>query len=81
MAAAAAAPMSVAGVPEAQSSESSDPPLRADPWGAATNLGGSAGSRSVTNSLLPFELDFRVWEGPSRDRKPLEMSKGYDWVQ
>ena len=73
-AAAAAAPKSAAGVPQAQPPQSSDPLLRADPWGAAANLGGSAGSRPPSNGLLPFELDVRMWEGPSRDRKPLEMS-------
>ena len=75
VAAAAAAPKSAAGVPQAQPPQSSDPFLRADPWGAAANLGGSAGSRPPTDGLFPFELDFRMWEGPSRDRKPLEMSK------
>ena len=74
-AAAAAAPKSAAGVPQAPPPQSSDPFLRAGPWGAAANLGGSAGSRPPTNGLLLFELDFRMWEGPSRDRKPLEMSK------
>ena len=72
---AAAAPKSATGLPQTQPPQSSDPLLRADHWGAAANLGGSAGSRPPTNGLLPFELDFRMWEGPSRDRKPLEMSK------
>ena len=66
---------SATGVPPSQSSLSSDPLLRAHPWGAATNLGASAGCRPPTLNLLPFELDVRVWEGPRRDRKPLEMSK------
>ena len=73
-----AKPKHVATLPracQAEPLESSDPPLRADLWRAATNLGASAGSRSPTNGLLPFELDFRMWEGPSRDREPLEMSK------
>ena len=73
-AAAAAAPLSAAGVPQAQPSQSSHPLLRANPWSAATNLGGSADSRPPTNGLLSFELDSRMWEGPSRDREPLEMS-------
>ena len=38
-------------------------------------MGASASSRPPTNGLLPFELEFRMWEGPSRDRTPLEMSK------
>ena len=63
------------GVLQAQSSQSPDLLHRANPWSALTKLGASAGSRPPTNGFLPFELDFRMWKGPSRDRKRLEMSK------
>ena len=74
-AAAVAALVPATGVLQAQSSQSPDLLHRANPWSALTKLGASAGSRPPTNGFLPFELDFRMWEGSGRDRKRLEMSK------
>jgi hypothetical protein len=31
--------------------------------------------RSPLDDLLRFEINFKMWEGPGRDRKPLEMTK------
>ena len=65
-----------------------DPLLRADPWvayaGAApgpSGAGAAPGPSSLTTTrpldvdLTRFEINFKMWEGPGRDRKPLDLVK------